>query len=165
MAIRNDYEVSSEGAVRHWEVSKARLENNAPTATQPCAVLAVAANINQLAGTILVTDEALHGAGGKVVADFTASMVYKHFVRNVRTYAGAAESTFGAIDQGHLIYYDRSSTMPADVFLSTSPLDKDGAANPLFGRAVLMNEDDTLPKGAGTASTQEVGVMQRGAGG
>lgn len=161
MTVRTDYEVSSEGGGRHWEFTKARLENASPTATQPFAVNAVADGVDQLTGTVLVA-----GSGDtKIVGDVTPCMVYKHKVRNVRTYNGGAENTFGAINEGDLVYYDRSSTMPSDVYLSTSPLDKDGGSNPLFGRAVLMSDDDTFPKGGATASTQEVGVMQRGAGG
>ena len=161
MTIRNDYEVSSEGGGRHWEFTKARLENTSPTATQPFAVNAVADGVDQLTGTVLVAES----GDTKIVGDVSPCMVYKHKVRNVRTYSGAAENTWGAINEGDLIYYDRSGTMPTDVFLSTSPLDAAGNANPLFGRAVLMNDSDTFPKGSTTASTQEVGVMQRGAGG
>ena len=161
MTVRSDYEVSSEGGGRHWEFTKTRLENTSPTATQPFAVNAVADGVDQLTGTVLVAES----GDTKIVGDVTPCMVYKHKVRNVRTYSGGAEATFGAINEGDLIYYDRSGTMPTDVFLSTSPLDAAGANNPLFGRAVLEHDDDTFPKGGATASTQELAVMQRGAGG
>lgn len=157
--VQTDYEVSSEGAVRHWDVPYARMEDATPTATRPAALLSRTVG-TQLCGTVLVVDAGLSMA----VVDFTPGMIYWQEVRNVLTYAGAAESTFGAINVGDPIYYDRSATMPAGVKLSTSPLDSTGAANPLFGYVQQRDEDDTLPKGAGTASTQNCAVMQRGAG-
>lgn len=153
--IRQNYEVSSEGAVRHWEFTKTRLEDTTPVKGQPFALLSLTAG-KQLCGTVLVSDT----GDTKIVGDVTHSMVYWQEVRNVRTYSGAAENTWGAINEGDRIYYDRSSTMPAGVKLSTSPLDKDGGENPMFGYAVLRDDDDTLPKGSTTASTQEVAVLQ-----
>ena len=112
----------------------------------------------QVCGTLLVvmTDQS--------IVDFTSSMVYYHEVRNVRTYAEAAEATWGVINEGDPIYYDGSTTMPAGVKLSTSPLDEADVANPIFGFAVLHNPTDTFPKGGAAASTTEMAVMQRGAG-
>lgn len=159
-AINHDYEVSSEGAVRHWEIPYARLSDQTPTPSNPAQVTGLLVG-HKLTGTILTVD-----AGRSVaVIDFTNSMVYQQSVRNVLTYNGGAENTFGAINIGDPIYYDASSTMPAGVYLSTSPLDKDGAANVLFGFAVPKDLDsDTWPKGGATASTQVVPVMQLGAG-
>ena len=161
-AVNEEYEGSSEGAVRHWEIPYARLEDTTPTPSNPAAVLAVGSDENQVCGTILSIDPGTSVA----VLDFTASMVYRQLVRNVLTYVEEAESTFGAINIGDELYYDRSATMPAGVYLSTSPLDNLGAANPKFGHVVpLTNADRILyPKGAGTASTQTCCVMQRGAG-
>lgn len=162
-AIRHDYEVSSEGAVRHWEIPYARLEDATPTPSNPAAVLSLLPG-TQLTGTILTID----ATNSVAVIDFTCSMVYNHDVRNVLTYAAAVEATWGPINIGDPVYYDRSATMPAGVFLSTSPLDNTGAANALFGHVVPMNDTDMAlyPKGAAlVASTQECGVMQIGAGG
>lgn len=158
-AIHNDYEVSSEGAVRHWEIPYARLTDTTPTPTNAAEVTSVLPG-TQLTGTILSVD-----AGRSIaVIDFTNSMVYRHDVRNVLTYSAGAESTFGAINIGDPVYYDNSATMPAGVYLSTSPLDNTGAANTLFGFAVADDiASDTFPKGGATASTQRVAVMQRGA--
>jgi len=161
-AINSEYEGSSEGAVRHWEIPYARLEDATPTPSNPAAVLAVGDDENQICGTILSID-----AGDLVaIIDFTASMVYRQPVRNVLTYSGEAENTFGAIDIGHEVYYDRSPTMPAGVYLSTSPLDNLGATTSKFGHVVPLTDADRAlyPKGAATASTQTCGVMQRGAG-
>lgn len=160
--IHNDYEVSSEGAVRHWEIPYARLEDATPTPTNPAAVLSVLPG-TQLTGTILTVD----AAAATAVIDFTCSMVYRFTVRNVLTYNAGAEATWGAINIGDPIYYDRSATMPVGTYLSTSPLDNTGAANALFGHAVAMDDTDAalFAKGAaGVASTQTVGVMQVGAG-
>lgn len=160
MVIRNDYEISEQSAVRHWDITTARLVNSAAvTETDPtCVTSAVAGTC--LTGTVLTMD----AAAGMSVVDFTPSMVYEHSVRNVLTYNAGAEATWGAINEGDPIFYDASATMPANVYLSTSPLDSAGAANPLFGFAVLEDENDTLPVGAGVASTQVIAVMQVGAG-
>lgn len=156
-AIQNDYEVSSEGAVRHWAIPNERLEDGTPTATFPAAVKSLLPG-TQLTGTILVVD------GAFSVIDFTCSMVYYQNVRNVLTYSEAAEATFGAINIGDPIYYDRSATMPAGIYLSTSPTDAAGVANPLFGFRVPKNDSDIAAKGGVTASTQRCAVMQLGAG-
>lgn len=162
-AIHNDYEVSSEGAVRHWEIPYARLTDATPTPTNPACVTGLLAG-SQLTGTILTVDPGTSVA----VIDFTPGMVYRFTVRNVLTYGGGpAEATWGPINIGDPIYYDPTATMPAGTYLSTSPLNGAGAANPLFGFAVPANDDDMalFPKGAAlVASTQTVAVMQRGAG-
>lgn len=159
-AINHDYEVSSEGAVRHWEIPYARLTDATPTPTNPAEVTSLLAG-TQLTGTILTVD-----AGSSVaVIDFTAGMVYFHYIRNVRTYSASVEATWGAINIGDPVYYDNSATMPAGVYLSTSPLDNLGAANTLFGFVVPKDVDtDTFPKGGASASTERAAVMQFGAG-
>ena len=159
--IRHEYEVSSEGAVRHWEIPYARLEDNTPTETMPAAVLSRTAG-TQLTGTILTIDANTSVA----VIDFTASMTYWHKVRNVLTYDKTLENTWGAINIGDPVYYDRSAVLPAGVQLSTSPLDQDGVAIPLFGFVVPRNDADMalFAKGGATASTQECAIMQVGAG-
>lgn len=163
MVYNPDYEVSSEGAVRHWEVPYARLENNAPIESEAAAVLSLIPG-TQITGTVLVVDAVTSIA----VIDVTCSMVYRHTVRNVLTYAGAVEATWGPINIGDPVFYDRSATMPATVYLSTSPLDNLGGANALWGHVVPVNIADmaTFPHGAAlVASTHELGVMQIGAGG
>jgi hypothetical protein len=161
MVVRNDYEVSSEGGVRHWTIPYARLENVTPTPTQP-AMMVSAVLGSGAGGTVLTVD----AAASLAIVDFTSSMVYKHFVRNVITYDGgqpSIENAWRAINIGDTIYYDDTATMPADVFLSTSPLNNAGAANSIFGWRVKLNEADTAALGGVIASTQTCAVMQRGA--
>lgn len=162
-AVQNDYQVSSEGAVRHWEVPYARMTDTTPTPSQPAELTSLLAG-TQVCGTVLVID-----AGESIaIVDFTCSMVYRQFVRNVLTYDGEAENTWGAINIGDIIYYDSSATMVAlGLKLSTSPLDNLGGANPRFGWAVGWDDADmaSFPKGGNTASTQTVAVMQIGAAG
>jgi len=161
-AIRHDYEAASEGAVRHWEIPYSRLTDTTPTPTLPCQVTSLTRS-TQLTGTILTVD----ASDSVAVVDFTPSMVYYHEVRNVLTYnPGVAELTWGPLNIGDEVYYDGSASMPAGVYLSTSPLDTDGTANTRFGWVVSINDTDMAlyPKGGITASTQEVGVMQLGAG-
>ncbi len=158
MTIRGGYEGSSESAVRHWPFNYARLENNTPTETQPFAVTSLLAG-TQITGTVLTID----ATDSIIIGDVTHSMVYLHNVRNVRTYAGAAENTWGVIAEGDAVYYDGSAVAPADVFLSTSPLDQAGAANALFGHVVLQEAADTsLPTTTATANTESLHVMQAG---
>jgi hypothetical protein len=154
-AIRDDYEVSSESAIRHWDIPYDDLEDATPTATLPAA-LTSRVDGKQLTGTILVVD----ADDEMAVIDFTHSMVYEHDVRNVLTYDTGAEDTWGAIDIGDPIFYDRSATMPAGVQLSTSPLDASGDANPLFGFRVPANDTDVVAAGDATASSQSIAVMQ-----
>jgi hypothetical protein len=161
--VHSDYEVSSEGAVRHWEFPYARLTDSSPTPTNAAEVTGLLIG-HELTGTILTID-----AGRSVaIIDVTPSMVYRHDVRNVLTYnPGVAELTFGPINIGDPVYYDHSATMPAGVYLSTSPLGTGGTANPLFGFVVASDEVDQalFPKGAAlVGSTHRCAVMQLGAG-
>ena len=162
-AVQNDYEVASEGAVRHWEVPYARMEDTTPTPTQPAALTSLLPG-TQVCGTVLTID-----AGESIaVIDFTCSMVYRQSVRNVLTYVGNAENTWGAINIGDVIYYDGGATMVAlGLKLSTSPLDAAAVANPRFGWVVGWSDADiaNFPKGGITASTQTIAVMQIGAAG
>jgi len=160
-AVHDDYQVSSEGAVRHWAIPYARLTDVTPTVSNPAAVTSLLPG-TQLTGTILSVD----ASASMAVIDFTCSMVYKQTVRNVLTYAAAIEDTWGAINIGDPIYYDRSATMPVGTYLSTAPADNAAGANPLFGFVVPWSDDDAgnYPKGGATGSTQECAVMQRGAG-
>jgi len=158
MPVGNDYQISSEGAVRHWEVPYARLTDATPAVGDPAEMTALVAG-TEVGGTILAIDANV----SRAVVDFTSSMVYKHYVRNVRTYGGGVEATWGVIDVGNRVYYDNSATMPAGVYLSTSPLDNTGAANSLFG-TVVYSGTVTLPTTTATASTEECPIMQRGAG-
>jgi len=159
MPVGNDYQVSSEGAVRHWFVPYARMTDTTPTVGNPAELTALVAG-TEIGGTVLSIDASVSMA----IVDFTCSMVYKHKVRNVRTYnVGVAELTWGVLDVGTRVYYDNSASMPADVYLSTSPLDLTGAANSLFG-TIAYSANVTLPTTTATAATEEVPVMQRGAG-
>jgi len=161
-AIVQDYEVSSEGAVRHWEIPYARLTDQSPTATLPCEVTSLTTG-TKLTGTGLVVD----ADASVAVIDFTCGMVYWHEVRNVLTYnEGVAELTWGAINIGDEIYYDSSASMAAGVKLSTAPTNTTGGNNTRFGWAMARNDTDMalFPKGGATASTQEIAVMQLGSG-
>lgn len=160
MTINPDYEVSSEGAVRHWgKIPYASLENAVPTETQAAEL--VGTDGLQVCGTILTLD----AARSLAVIDFTCSMVYRHNVRTVTTYNAAVESAWATIDIGDVVYYDNSATMPANTFLSLSALNNLGQANSVFGYVVPADENDTFPKAAGAAgNTWEQAVMQRGAG-
>lgn len=164
-SIRDHYQESSKSAQRHWPVPYTRLEDTTPTPSYPAALLSLIVG-NQLTGTILVVD----AVNSIAIIDFTCSMVYRHTIRNVRTYSGSAENTWGAINVGDPVWYDRSATMPGGTYLSTSPNDALGAANPQFGTVMLMVDNATFdtdvadyPKTA-TANTATCGVMQSGAG-
>jgi hypothetical protein len=174
--VHSDYEVSSEGAVRHWEVPYARLHDITPTPTNAAEVTGRVAGA-EVGGTILTID----AVNSMAVLDVTAGMVYRHDVRNVLTYAAGpagAEATWGAINIGDPVYYDPSTTMVAlGIYLSTAPADNGGApganVNSLFGWVVPApsatgtdTDAASFPLGgAGSGTTHRVAVMQRGAGG
>lgn len=159
-AIHNDYEVSS-GPMLTWEIPYARLADATPTPSNPAQVTGLVPGA-EITGTIITVD-----AGASVaVINFAPAAVYLFTVRNVLTYGGGNEATWGAINIGDPIFYDASATMPVGTYLSTSPLDNTGKINSLFGRAVPASDADMAlyPKGgAGIASTQSVAVMQHGA--
>jgi len=168
--VHADYEVSSEGAVRHWEIPYADLFDVTPTPTNAAQVTGRLPG-SDITGTILSID-----AGTAIaIVDVSSGLVYRHDVRNVLTYVGAgAEATWGPINIGDPVYYDTSPSMVAlGIYLSTSPPDHDGVANPRFGWFVpaplatgFDTDAATFPLGAAlVASTQRVAVMQRGAGG
>ena len=156
--IRNEYEVSSEGAVRHLLVPYARMTDATPTPSNPAQLIALTAG-TQVGGTVLTIDASVSLA----VVDMTCGMVYLQEVENTLTYNGGNPATWGPINIGDRIYYDASATQPAGVKLSTSPLDQAGNANALFGTAVF-SERVTYPLGGAATALVEVAVMQRGAG-
>lgn len=148
-------QVSISSASRHWPVTKARLLRTDPAKFDPVAI-----NGSNMTGTAIVIEDAV------ALIDTTPGMIYYHNIRNVRTYAAEAEATFGTIAEGAPVYYDKSSTMPANVFLSTSPLDKDGGTNQLFGYVVMGKGEVSadFPKGLATVNSIGAAVMQVGAG-
>jgi hypothetical protein len=176
--VHSDYEVSSEGAVRHWEVPYARFHDVTPTPTNAASVTGLIPGA-ELCGTLLTIDATRSFAE----LDVTAGMVYLHDVRNVLTYAAGpagAEATFGPINIGDPVYYDPSTTMIAlGIYLSTAPADNNAGVgvnvNTIFGWVVPSTDAtaggfDTdsarFPLGAAlVGSTHRVAVMQRGAGG
>lgn len=161
MATLYDYEVSVEGAERKWILPYARLSDTTPEVGEPALVSGRVAGA-LMGGAVLSLD----ADDSVAVLDLTPGKIYAWNVRNVLTYNGGAENTFGAINIGDPVYYDPSSTMPAGVKLSTSPLDKDGGTNSVFGHVIAKDDTDQAlyPKGGATASTQAVGVIVKGAG-
>lgn len=158
--VLDNYEHSS-GPVMTIAVPYARLTDATPTAGNPCEITGVLVG-TQLTGTIMTVD-----AGDSIaIVNVAPGFIGNWEVRNVLTYGGGVEATWGAINYGDPIYYDKSATMPAGIYLSTSPLDNTGAANTLFGYiATKTSEAAALyPLGGITASTQDCQVQQRGAG-
>lgn len=160
MTVRETYEIQAWNPVT-YDFSYARLENATPTATQPAKVTSAVAG-TEITGTVLSID----AKRSQAVIDVGKGQVYSHKVRNVKTYNAGAENTFAVLAEGDVVYYDGSATMPADVFLSTSPLDNTGANNPIFGNVVHgMGVETalaaTLPTTTATAATETVAVMQK----
>lgn len=158
--IGQNYEQSSEGGrERHLDIPYARMEDTTPsTIHPPAAVLSVLPG-TQICGTIITLD----ATDSIAVLNVAKGAVYRHNLRTVLTYNAGNENTWGAVNVGDPVYYDRSNTMPADCNLSKSPLDRLGAANPLFGY-VVMEQDETaasFPKAAGAAgNTWLCAIMQ-----
>lgn len=157
--INYDYEVSGNGPEKHWAVPYSRLEDATPTVANPCAVKGRISG-RQLTGVILSLDAALSMA----VIDASPGNVYKFNVRNALTYSAGVAATFGTIQPGDPIFYDRSASSPAGVYLTTSPLDQTDAANPLFGYAVPIDTEGAFTKASASDTTVAVGIMIVGAG-
>jgi len=159
--IHHDYQHSS-GPTFTITVPYARLTDATPTESNPCELTSLLPG-TQLCGTILSID-----AGDEIaVVNVAPCFIGNWEVRNVLTYnPGVAELTWGAINVGDNIYYDHSASMPAGVYLSTSPIGTDTVANTLFGTIATINSEAAAlyPLGGATASTQDCQVMQRGAG-
>lgn len=158
--ILENYEHSS-GPVFTIAVPFARLTDTTPTAGNPCEVTSLLPG-TQLSGALMFVDD----DDDIAIVNVHPCFIGNWEVRNVLTYSGSVENTWGAINIGDLVYYDNSATMPAGVYLSTSPLDNLGTANTLFGTiATITSEAAALyPKGGITASTQDCQVMIIGAG-
>lgn len=157
-----NYQASTEGAERILAVPYARLEDATPEVGHPAVLISLLLG-TQVGGVIL----SLNAEKSWAMIDFTPGKLYFYPVRNVLTYSGGVEATWGAINIGNPVYYDGGATMVAlGLELSTSPLDSAGVANPIWGYVVGADETDTplYPKGGATASTQNCGVLARGAG-
>jgi len=159
--ILYNYEHSS-GPVFTIAVPYADLTDATPTLGNPCEILSL------LVGTAVCGALTSIDAGDSIaIVNVAPSAIFNWEVRNVLTYdPGVAELTWGAIGYGDLVYYDASASMPAGVYLSTSPLNTLGVANSLVGSiATITSEAAALyPLGGITASTQDCQVMIRGAG-
>lgn len=163
--VLTNYQVLDKNGA-HWDVPYARLEDATPTVSNPAAVLSREDTTPQLTGTILAVD----ADDEMATINFTSGDIRWWEVRNVLTYnAGVAELTWGALNIGDLVYYDRTiGILPAGVYLSTSPLDGiDGDANPFFGWIMMRDDADAanFEKGVDdVASTHNCAVMQAGSG-
>ena len=158
--ILEGYEHSS-GPVFTVAVPYASLTDATPTEGNPCEIATLLPG-TAVCGTIMTID----ATDSIAIVNTHPCFIGNWEVRNVLTYSGAAENTWGAIAYGALVYYDNSATMPAGVYLSTSPLDNLGVANTLFGAifAITSEAAALYPLGGVTASTQDCQVMQAGAG-
>ena len=160
--VRDNYQCRS-NIHKTIDIPYARLIDATPTASNPACVNGRGYAAGEaLSGVILSVD-----AGDSVATlDIASGNHYYFEVRNVLTYAAAVEATWGAINIGDPVYYDDSATMPAGVYLSTSPLDNAGNPNVKFGHVAPCDNTDLAlyPLGAATASTQNCGVVLVGAG-
>lgn len=147
--------ISMASRERHWRVTKAALKKTSPAQHDPCCINL--AGLHEVHGTIVSID------GVDVIVDVQRGSVHRHNVRNVLTYSGGnAEASFSTLVEGQPIYYDVSSTMPGNCFLSCSPLKIDASANTLFGFAVLDADEvaASFPKAGGSGATVGCAVMQ-----
>lgn len=157
--VNSNYEVSGNGPEKHWAVPYARLTDATPTPTNPVALTSRIPG-RQLTGVCLTIDPATSMA----VVDFTPGHVYRLTVRNILTYSAGSPATFGTIQPGDPIFYDRSTDLAAGVYLSLAPTDEASAANPLFGYAVPIDAEGAFTKASAADTTLEVGIMIVGAG-
>ena len=147
--ISASYEQSSEsGRERMLPVPYARLHDATPAVGDPACILGLIPGTEKC-GTVI----SIHAGRALANLNVARGAIYRHNVRNVLTYNAGNEATWGPINIGDPVFYDPSATMPAGVYLSTSPLDNTGAANSLFGH-VVMQQDETaadFPRGTALA--------------
>lgn len=158
--IHHNYQDSS-GPVFTIAVPYARLTDATPTDHNPCEITSLVAG-DRTCGVIVTTD----ARDSIAIVNVAPAVCHNFDVRNVLTYAANVEDTWGPINVGDVIYYDASATMPAGVYLSTSPLNNLGVANTKYGRVQCITSEAAAlyPKGAAIASTQACQIQQFGAG-
>jgi hypothetical protein len=153
------YEQSSEGGrERHVEVPYDSLTSD-PVLHAPARVVCNNLATGALTGTIVTLDDADEIA----VINVAKGAIYAHNVRNVLTYSGGSEATFGQITIGARVYYDPSSTMPAGCYLSLAASNAAGGSNTPFGWVVMLQDEtaNDFPKGSSSSgSTHLCAVLQ-----
>jgi hypothetical protein len=118
---------------------------------------------NLATGALTGTIVALDGEDGIAVINVAKGAIYAHNVRNVLTYSGGSEATFGQITIGARVYYDPSSTMPSGCYLSLAPINATGENNTPFGWVVMLQDEtaNDFPKGSSSSgSTHLCAVLQ-----
>jgi len=157
-----NYEQSSEGGrERMVRIPYARLVDTTPTLHDPAAVTSLLPGA-ELIGTVITLD----ATNSIAVLNTADGAVYRHNVRNVLTYnPGVAELTWGLINIGDPVYYDPSASMPATCKLSTSPLNTSGAANPIFGVVVMLQDEadngSDFPRGSAIAGVTDAFAVRQ----
>jgi len=138
MAVVNNYEVQTQQKFTII-ATKAALDDTTPEVGNPCLIG------GKLVG-VVVADRTKNGvADDKVVVDVGRSV----YLCQVDSPAVAE----GEITEGDDIYYDVGITAAPYLTVVSS-------GNVLAGKAVLLNDDDTFPKGAtGTATVVTVAVL------
>ena len=159
-----EFQQSSEsGRERHVLIPRSRLIDTTPTKGQAACINGLHAT-RRACGTVINAGTV---ADPYAVLNVAEGRMELHDVRNVLTYGAGpvAETAWGAINIGDPIYYDGEQDTLNGIKLSTAPVQSDAATvNPLFGWAI-MHQDETsasYPKGANTASTQEVTILCAG---
>jgi hypothetical protein len=83
-------------------------------------------------------------------------VVVRNYVANIDEYSGGALSTYlTSMQIGRPVYVDDSSVLSTGVTLSTSPVNDDGAANPLAGYLYYC-QDEMLDSGIGGPNASAV---------
>jgi len=160
------YEQSSEaGRERHVKMPQARLKDTTPTIGDPSCVTSRIVGM-EICGTV-ITINATHDTA---IINFAEGAIYRHNVRNVRTYnvdgPPQTEATWGAMNVGDPVFYDENQDALNGIKLSTAQFEGNGTTpNPRFGTIVMMQDEDAddFPKGDDTEGVSEVcGVKQTG---
>lgn len=158
--VKFNYEVKG-APEKTIEIPLARLRDTTPLVGNPAAVDSQTDG-RELTGMVIAVDSVM------AVLDCTPGNVYACDVDNITTYTAGAPTAFKGLEPGDAVYYDRSTdlnTGTTGTYLSLSPLDENGNANPLFGFVVPMRGETTFTKGTTTRSTQNAAIMIVGAGG
>jgi len=138
MAVVQNYEVHTQQKFT-ISATKAALDDATPEVGNPCLIG------GKLVG-VVVADRTKGGvADTKVVVDVGRSVYYQQ--------VDSPANAEGEITEGDDIYYDVGATAAPYLTVTSS-------GNVLAGKAVLLNDDDSFPKGAaGTATVENVAVL------
>ena len=159
-----DYEQSSEaGRERHLQIPYARQKDVTPTLGDPACVTSRIVGM-ETCGTVIT----INATTSEATINFAEGAIYRHNVRNVRTYnvdgPPQTEATWGAMNIGDPVFYDENQDALNGIKLSTAQFEGDGTTpNPRFGTIVMLQDEcaDDFGKGDAQEGVTELCAIEQ----